>query len=851
MLKTRNKQLAFLLFYVFLLFSTSNGNAQETNTPPILLKTHLKALEKTFTIKFSFIDTAISGFTITPTNSNSLDKQLAHIVTQTQLQIKKLSDRYYAISQRNSATIYGQILDNYKNEPLAGATIQAINTTKATIADSNGRFTLENITLDVLVQIKFLGYKPLFIKASALTQQYPSKKIALALKYQQLKEVIVYQFLTTGLQKKVNGSITINPDDFGILPGQIEPDILKTIQTLPGIKSIDETVSDINIRGGTNDQNLILWDGIKMYQSGHFFGLISAFNPYLTKSITSTKNGTSAQYGDGVSGVLNIKTKDALTESFFGGAGIHFISGDVYGQLPITEKITFQFSARRSVTDFFNSPAYDRFFDKVFQDSKILQNNNAQDIERNANFYFYDFTGKLLYNINENHKLRISFINISNTLDFLETQDQNPYSDSGLDQTNLSFGSSLQSDWNKYFTTNLNVYYTRYKLNAQNNNLLAKQILTQENEVLETAIKLTTKYTPNENFHWLNGYNFNEVGITNYTFITQPPFTSNIKGVVRTHALFSEIGYTSPNSKLFATIGGRTNLIENINTYSETILEPRINLSYALTEFVKIKAQGEFKSQSTNQVIDLEQNFLGIEKRRWILSDGDKLPITKSKQGSLGLNYDHHNLYIGVEGFYKKVKGISTATQGFQNPYQFNGEIGQYTIKGVEFLINQKSAFYSLWFSYAYNKNDYTFSSLVPQIFPNNLDIRHTATLAGTLTHKNLKLGIGLAYRSGKPFTKPQEGDAAINTNFFPARINYQEPNSSRLSEYMRADASATYTFKLNPKINAVIGASVLNLSGRENILNTYYRINTDNEIETIQRLSLGVTPNLSFRVTF
>lgn len=64
----------------------------------------------------------------------------------------------------------------------------------------------------------------------------------------------------------------MNTAEFGILPGLIEPDILQTVQALPGIKSIDETVSDINVRGGTNDQNLILWNGIKMYQSGHFLG---------------------------------------------------------------------------------------------------------------------------------------------------------------------------------------------------------------------------------------------------------------------------------------------------------------------------------------------------------------------------------------------------------------------------------------------------------------------------------------------------------------------------------------------------------------------------------------------------
>ena len=84
------------------------------------------------------------------------------------------------------------------------------------------------------------------------------------------------------------------------------PDILQKIQAIPGISSINESISNINIRGGSNDQNLLLWDGIKMYHSGHFFGLISAFNPYLTDKVTLTKNGTSSQYNDGVSGTITI-----------------------------------------------------------------------------------------------------------------------------------------------------------------------------------------------------------------------------------------------------------------------------------------------------------------------------------------------------------------------------------------------------------------------------------------------------------------------------------------------------------------------------------------------------------------
>ena len=259
---------------------------------------------------------------------------------------------------------------------------------------------------------------------------------------------------------------------------------------------------------------------------------------------------------------------------------------------------------------------------------------------------------------------------------------------------------------------------------------------------------------------------------------------------------------------------------------------------------------GEFKSQYTNQIIDLEQNFLGLEKRRWTLADENELPIVQSKQGSLGFNYDENRLYVGVEAFYKNVTGINVRTQGFQNEDQFDGEIGEYLVKGLEFLINKKTNDYSVWFSYAYNDNNYTFNTVDPPIFPNNLELEHSFTLAGNYNYNDFKIGVGFNYRSGKPYTRPDVTNP-LDTSIFPSEINYEAPNSSSLPEYFRADASATYDFNLSETIRASVGASVLNFTNRKNILNTYYRLNDSNEIETVQRVSLGVTPNASFRIRF
>ncbi|NAS14249.1 TonB-dependent receptor [Poritiphilus flavus] len=857
------------LLLSFLLWSALYwGWAQDAPTPSSLnIIAYIQQLERDFDVKFSYVDEDLRPLEIKVPKSGVLEEILEDIRNQTQLQVKKLSERYYTLSKSITVDICARILDNFEQNNVTGASVEVLGSSIATITDLDGNFMLTNIPRKASIRIRHLGYKTKYVTAENLVSKNPCQTVLLGLNYQQLDEVVVYKFLTTGLVKQSDGSIELNTAEFGILPGLIEPDVLQTVQALPGIKSIDETVSDINIRGGTNDQNLLLWDGIKMYQSGHFFGLISAFNPYLTDKIRIIKNGTSAEYGDGVSGIIDMRTQNEIADQVFGGAGFNLISGDLYAHIPLSQKLGVQFSARRSATDFFTTPTYDEFIFRAFQNTEIKVDNSQNSdvrIDTDERFYFYDFTGKILYDYNEDHKVRVSFININNLLDYTETAENTGRTNqSNLDQTNLSLGGSLESRWTDRFSTNLSGYYTFYSLDAQNITANGVQGLLQKNTVKETSAKLNTVFVLNDNLSFGNGYELTEVGITNETRVTQPPFESELTDVIRKHSAFSEVNYISENERLRAQIGGRFNYIENIATFSDIVIEPRLNASYLLTDHLRVELLGEFKNQTTNQVIDLEQNFLGIEKRRWVLSNtksdtlvngrpGERaLPIVTSKQGSIGFHYDRGYWYFGLEGFYKVVDNISTATQGFQNQDQFNGEIGMYEVKGVEFLLNYKTEDFSSWVSYTYNVNDYTFDDIVPPMFPNNLDVRHTATVAANYTYNDFKFGIGLNYRTGRPFTEPLDDPNSLDTTVFPNRINYQDPNSSRLPDYVRLDASAIYKFNISPRIKATAGASILNILDRENILNTYYRLNDQNEIERIENKSLGLTPNISFRVSF
>ena len=852
MLRTlRNHFVAAWAGLLLVSFPTALHAQKAPRTP---LKAFLNELEDRYEIKFSYVDEDVTGVEITPPATTELEAVLQYLENQTQIKIQKLNERYYTLVKSTLVDICGRVLDNFAENTVPGATVEVLDSDIALITDNAGNFQIDQVPRSGTLKVRFLGYITKYIPIDDLVGKGGCPEILLAQNYEKLEEVIVYEYLTSGIVKEDDASITLNTGELGILPGLIEPDVLQTVQALPGIKSIDETVSDINVRGGTNDQNLILWNGIKMYQSGHFFGLISAFNPYLTNQVHVYKNGTPARFGDGVSSVISMWTKNEIDGASTGGAGFNFISGDLYGQFPLNDRMAFQISARRSTTDFLDTPVYDEFQSRVFQNSEVKNQQNQsvdREFDRDITFFFWDVSGKFLYDINDDHKLRLSFIGIDNDLLYTETnRESNETSQSFLDQTNISVGAQLQDRWTDKLSTDINAYYTQYQLEALGVSPNPRQQLTQRNRIIETSIKINSTYKLSEALTLGNGYQFIETGIRNFTRVTAPQFESNIKGVVRVHAPYSEITYRSFDDTFVATAGVRANHIANLGTFSKLTFEPRLNLSFKLANYLRAEVLGEFKSQYTNQVIDLEQNFLGVEKRRWVLSDEDELPVTQSKQGSIGLNYAKNRFYFGLEGFYKNVEGISTSTQGFQNENQFNGEIGSYEVKGVEFLINKKGDNYSAWLSYTYNKNDYTFEDVDPNTFPNNLDVRHTVTVAGTYDINSLKLGLGLNYRTGKPYTKPDEQNPLVQFAF-PTEINYQSPNSSRLPEYFRLDASATYSFEISRRVKANAGVSLLNLTNRENVLNRYYQVSDDDEIEQVNNLSLGLTPNFSFRLRF
>lgn len=695
--------------------------------------------------------------------------------------------------------------------------------------------------LDKLKSITQLNFKVLSSRFIAISAKHKT--------IQYLEEVVVTNYLTKGISKTNNGAIAVDAKAFDILPGLIEPDVLQIVQNLPGIISVDERISNINVRGGTNDQNLILYEGIRMYQSGHFFGLISAFNPYLSDEIRVAKNGTSALFGNGVSSTISIKNSNTVDNKFNGGLGANLLSVDGFAKIPLNKKMELQVSARRSFTDVLASTTYDAYFDRIFRDSELNASNNINTVlALDERFLFYDLNTKFLYDIDETSKLRINLLNIYNNLDYNQifTNSNNEFQEvrSTLNQVSYGFSTSYSKEFNDDISASAQLYYSNYDLDAQNNDITNDQLLTQENKVEDYGLRIDISQNVDNNTEIRGGYQFNEVAVTNFEDVSNPDFTSLVKEIIRTHAFFGETERYSKSRNTYIRLGARISYFEKLK---ELVIEPRFAFNQKISNDIRLEILGELKSQSITQVIDLQQDFFGIEKRRWQLSNLDDVPLIRSQQISLGVSYNQNNLLVSLEGYYKNVDDITAQSQGFQNQFQFANDIGSYTITGLDFLVNKRFNNFSTWLSYTLSNNDYKFDNINDgNAFPNTVDLTHVANASLTYNLDNFKIGIGFNWHSGRAYSKPS--DVQNNAN---SVIEYSNPNGSRLPDYFRADISAIYKFEFMKGVKTEIGASVWNMFNQTNIINRYYTFDADDAIIEIDNRSLKFTPNLSFRANF
>ncbi|MFY0625066.1 MAG: TonB-dependent receptor plug domain-containing protein [Reichenbachiella sp.] len=807
----------------------------------------LKSLESRFKVSFSYLDESVHGIAIdTLLISTSLSEYIAYIEKNTLLKIEQIDGQFYAVQKIDANRLFcGYLVSAQDKTPVSGAFI--ILGDVSTISSESGRFELEIPSNQEysLVTIRHVGYE-------TKTERHDSSSgacqtIFLAPFISTLEEVVISNYITQGIERKAGGEYVIRSSELQGLPGLLDSDVLMSLQVLPSIHSVNESVSDINIRGGTNDQNLILWDGVRLYQSGHFFGLISIFNPIFTDHVTVFKNGTQSANGNAVSGTIDIRTNDEVDEKFSASAGLNLLNTDVEFKVPLTNSMSINLAARHSVANLIHTPTYNQYFEKAFGEVENLNYNQVDSLEGGVNdFYYYDLGLKYLWDISSKDHLRISVLNVVNNLsyeEYLVSSNKELTKFSQVQQKSSAAGISYERIWNGNLSTQANGYLSHYQLRSQNNNLLFSQNLNQENLVLDWGVKLDAQWVFNTQFSLSSGYHFTEISATNLDVINNPEFERLVKDVLDNHVWYAEGNYLSDPKKLDFRTGVRMNYYQQLE---ELVVEPRFSVNYHLSDKLSVYLLGEYKSQASTQIIDLQNDFLGVEKRRWVLSNGQDVPLIKSRQLSLGLQYTIAHFLISVEGYMKYVDGIITSSQAFQNQFELVRSPGNYSSTGLDFLMNYSDEKFSGWLGYNLSRTLNEFDQLLDQEFPGNIDIRHSVSNGYSFATKKMESSIGFNWHTGRPYTAPLPGTPVTD-----GKINYEFPNSSNLNNYFRLDVSVKYKFDMGKKARGQVGFSVWNLTNYQNTISRYFRVGENQEVEEVNQSGLGITPNIMFRVDF
>ncbi|MBC8754319.1 TonB-dependent receptor [Kordia sp. YSTF-M3] len=783
---------AYLLYLLLLCFTIAHSQERTTSYDTTPLKTVLTDVEKQFKISISYNSKIVQGKTITLKNVPATLLEILNIITaQTDLIFQKINAKNYILKQ-----------PKIKKDPLTERTID-------------------------------------------------------------LDKVLISNYLTTGFSKNVDGAIEAVPKKFQTLPGFVEPDVLQSVQLIPGIQSPDETSTGLNIRGGTPDQNLILWDGIKMYQYDHFFGMISSFNPYLIENVKIYKNAASARYGNHISGVIDIKSHSKIPKKTKIGLGANMIYVDAFVHQPIGEKVAVIASFRRSYSDVFETVTFDEFSEQIFQNTKITDNagtfNDALSLTNNT-FYFIDFTAKIIAELSENSQLSVSSIVSKNELDFVSQFDEiNRRTDDDLSINNRGIGVTWKNNWNKKFATKLSVTASRYNFEYIGQELLSNLFdyeTVKKNKVLDVGVHIELEYKLNTKNAFIGGYelSINELDYTigkQSDVIFDPDFlitSENSKNTV--HAIFGEHRFKANDWTIFTGIRGSYATV--INNF---FFEPRIHVSKKLNELFNVTLSAERQFQFISQIIELETQNFGLENQVWVAANDHTIPVLRSEQVSIGGNFQYNSWNVDVETYYKKINNLTTLTRGFDLE-NTTLSIGESTITGLDVLVKKRFYNFTSLVSYALTRNEFKFDNLNnTNPFSGNFDIRHYLSLIQSAKFGNLELSLGWRYRTSRPYTLALglEGDTADTVE-----IQYGETNGERLQAYHRLDFSAKYELKpfKNKDLKASLGFSLLNMYNQKNILNRSYRVilnreNAEFQLRTIDKISLGRTPNFMLRLEF
>lgn len=752
-------------------------------------------------------------------------------------------ERLYEIGPRTrivknaKATLTGYIRNAATGEPVAGAVIFNQTTSQGIATDPMGFYS---ITIPA-------GRNTLKISCVGMTETvrqvmiYSGGKLDIDLKEKvtALREVIVeserganLSGTQMGMQKLDMKTMKQVPVAFG------EADVLKVVLTLPGVQSVGESSTGLNVRGGAADQNLILFDNATIFNSSHLFGFFSAFNPDVVKTVELYKSGVPAEYGGRLSSVMEVTTREGNKKKFAGSGGIGLVTGRLTLEGPIKkDKTSILVGGRSTYSDWLLSQIPEKSIqnsDGSFYDINLHINHEAN--ERNS----FDLTGyysndkfKLnsdtLYrynNINATFRWKHSFNKklfsvISSSFSqykFDISSQQNPVEafelNSRIDQINGTADFSYFMNDKHTISFGGNIIHYSLKpgdfLPLGEESLQAPDLM-QEEQAFESALYVADKYEVSSRLSLYAGLRFSF-----YQYMGPKDVYQYAQGIPKEDDTITDtISYSS----------GKT-----INSYQGP--EFRLSARYMINSNSSVK----LSYQRMRQYIHMLSNTVAVAPTNiWKLSD----PYIRPQLGdqiSIGYyrNFKSNTIEASAEAYYKTMKDFLDYRGGAVLLLNPNVEKDVLNTDGYaygfEFLLKKVTGKVNGWLSYTYsrsmlktNPNEISEAVNRGEVYSSNFDKPHDFTFIGNYKFsRRFNVAVNYTYSTGRPITIPLAKYTADGS----MRLYYSDRNQFRLPDYYRLDFALNFegNHKIRKLAHSSWSLSVYNVTGRRNAYSVYFK---------------------------
>lgn len=806
----------FIVAYT--LFAQSPNDRITVRVKQAGLKEFIREIESQTKYRFVYGEDLILSKTITLSVKNEPLRQVlskAFMEDEIEYEMKashiilKKGKKQEMTSSKKKFTISGYVTDDISGETLIGANIYNTDGGEGAITNEYGFYSLTIPEGSVTLRYSYIGCEPQRITITLDKNIEQNVKLILN---QQLSEVVVYGNKSeTGINATQMGALDIPLDVMKSTPSLLgEADVMKTVQMMPGVQAGTEGSAGVYVRGGGADENLILLDGVPLYNVDHLFGFFSVFTPDAIKKVSLFKGSFPARFGGRLSSVIDVRTNDGDMNNYHGAIGLGLLSSKLQFEGPIVKgRTSFNVSARRSYWDLVAKPF-------MSDDSKF-------------GYYFYDLNAKVNHRFSDRSRMFISLYNGKDKMDSNFKDEGTDYATK--DKADLHWGNFLSSvKWNYQITpklfSNTTVAYTHYKFNVDSKyyeRSVSKNYENNYSSKYSSGIKDLT-LNIDLDYHPLPGHYIKfGGGYLNHQF--QPEVqTSRIK--YNEDGMYMDTTYSSMSdsriraheaniyvednmnigSRFSANLGFHLSLF-NVSNKTYTSFQPRISTRYQLTGDVALKASYTKMSQYIHL---LSSYTITMPTDLWVPATPQIKPM-QAHQFSLGGYYTgFKGLELSVEAYYKDMHNVleykdGSSFLGSSLNWEDKVEMGKGRAMGVEFMLQKKVGKTTGWLAYTLAKSDRRFAKdgiNNGKRFPYRYDRRHH--LNAVVNHKfsdKVDIGASWEFYTGGTTTIAEEktliirpdgsisdyiggieGPLVTEANYIDHRNNYRMPSSHRLN---------------------------------------------------------------------